>query len=207
MAKQNIPPTKSNLQMVQHTYRTAKEGYDLLEQKREILVMELMSYLERTKRLEKNVEKEIGSSYTLLKHSLRVKGSETLRNEVEYVDYDVKIKKKGRKVVGIPLPALEVEIPKLTLQYSQMTASSTTDQLGARFFKLIAILAEAAQINSIVWRLSKEVKKIQRRVNALEKVVMPDNLETARYIQNVLEEKERSDFFVVKMLKDKMEDK
>ena len=42
MAKTDIPPTKSNLRKVKADLTFAYEGFDLLEQKREILVMEIV---------------------------------------------------------------------------------------------------------------------------------------------------------------------
>ena len=52
-----------------------------------------------------------------------------------------------------------------------------------------------------MWRLAEEVKKTQRRVNALDKMVIPQTLETKEYIENALEEKERENVFVLKALK------
>jgi len=49
--------------------------------------------------------------------------------------------------------------------------------------------------------IAREVRKTQRRVNALEKVVIPDVLETKGFIEGVLEEREREVFFVQKILK------
>ena len=60
-----------------------------------------------------------------------------------------------------------------------------------------------ASIRTVVWRLADEVKKTQRRVNALDKLVIPQTEETKKYIENVLEEKERENIFVLKSLKKK----
>jgi len=57
----------------------------------------------------------------------------------------------------------------------------------------------------MAWRLAKEVKKTQRRVNALEKMVIPDTAETVSYISSTLEEREREIFFIQKMLKSRRE--
>lgn len=206
MPKINIPPTKSNLHKVKKTYETAKEGHDLLEQKREILVMELMTYIERTKRIEKDLDRDIEEAYSSLRKALKVSGRASLEKETGFITYEVKAEKKAGRMMGISLPALKVTAPDVKLQYSQMTASAALDEVSARFIKLVAMLAEAAQIRAIVWRLSKEVKKVQRRVNALEKVVMPENKETARYIESTLEEKERDELFAVKMVKAKLEE-
>ena len=58
-----------------------------------------------------------------------------------------------------------------------------------------------ASIRTIVWRLAGEVKKTQRRVNALDKMVIPQSAETKKYIESVLEERERENIFVLKALK------
>ena len=60
-----------------------------------------------------------------------------------------------------------------------------------------------ASIRSIVWRLAEEVKKTQRRVNALDKMIIPQTVETKNYIESVLEERERENVFVLKALKKK----
>ena len=46
MARSDVPPTKSSLFSVKEQLAIAREGFDLLEQKREILVMELMRLVE-----------------------------------------------------------------------------------------------------------------------------------------------------------------
>ena len=61
--------------------------------------------------------------------------------------------------------------------------------------------AEMAAIRTIVWRLAAEVRKTQRRVNALDKMVIPQTTETKVYIESVLEERERENVFVLKALK------
>ena len=69
------------------------------------------------------------------------------------------------------------------------------------FFQLLKLLTEMASIRTIVWRLATEVKKTQRRVNALDKLVIPQTRETKVYIESVLEERERENVFVLKSLK------
>ncbi len=69
------------------------------------------------------------------------------------------------------------------------------------FFELLTLLTKLASIRTIVWRLAMEVKKTQRRVNALDKMVIPQDKETVKYIEDVLEERERDNTFVLKSLK------
>ncbi|MEN6477206.1 MAG: V-type ATP synthase subunit D, partial [Rectinema sp.] len=50
----------------------------------------------------------------------------------------------------------------------------------------------------------REVKKTQRRVNALDKMVIPRSREVKRYIESSLEERDRESLFAVKMLKSRL---
>ncbi len=67
MARLQIAPTKSNLLAVKEQLAIAKDGYELLEQKREILVMELMQMVEKVKLLESDIDKQIAKAYPSLR--------------------------------------------------------------------------------------------------------------------------------------------
>lgn len=49
MAKLNIAPTKSNLLSMKEQLAVSTNGYELLEEKREILVRELMHLVDKVK--------------------------------------------------------------------------------------------------------------------------------------------------------------
>ena len=53
--------------------------------------------------------------------------------------------------------------------------------------------------------LARELKKTQRRVNALEHIFIPDYKETLHYIGESLESKELDSFFTSKMIKKRLE--
>ena len=56
MARLNIAPTKSNQLNLKRDLAMATEGFALLEQKREILVMELMRLLNQVKQVQGELE-------------------------------------------------------------------------------------------------------------------------------------------------------
>jgi len=53
----NVPPTKSNSLAISRELGFAVEGYDLLEQKRQILMLELMQHIEGAKRDQADADK------------------------------------------------------------------------------------------------------------------------------------------------------
>ena len=99
--------------------------------------------------------------------------------------------------------SIDVELPQQELFYSFNGTDANTDDTVSKFFDLLSILTQMASIRTIVWRLADEIKKTQRRVNALDKMIIPQTTETKTYIESVLEERERENVFVLKALKKK----
>ena len=58
-----------------------------------------------------------------------------------------------------------------------------------------------AQIESSCIRLADEIKKTVKRANALDKIQIPRFENTVKYIEDILGEKEREDFFRMKKVK------
>ncbi len=203
MAKLNIAPTKSNLLVVKEQLSISKDGYDLLEQKREILVMELMRMVEQVKLLEQKIDERIKKAYPALKSMLLAVGEDNVERLSQAVKYNFNITEKTVNAGGMSFSSISVNLPKRDLFYSFMDSFADSDKVMVEFFELLQILTEMASIRTIAWRLATEVKKTQRRVNALEKMVIPQTSETKQYIESVLEERERENIFVLKALKAK----
>ena len=203
MAKLNLAPTKSNLLAMTEQLATARNGYELLDQKRELLVQELMHMVEKVKLLERDIEKSVKQAYPAFKRMLMADGSDQIRRIAHDVHYDFEMKEKEIVVAGLRFQTLDVKLPEKQLFYSGVGTYANTDEVIDRFFDLLTLLTQMASIRTVVWRLADEVKKTQRRVNALDKLVIPQKEETKKYSENVLEEKERENIFVLKSLKKK----
>lgn len=201
MAKLNIAPTKSNLLSMKEQLFVSKNGYDLLEEKREILVRELMHMVERVKLLERDIDKKIEDAYPVLKRMLMTDGADQIERISHAIHYDFNITEKRVIIGGMPFSSIDVELPKKELFYSLIGTYANTDETIVKFFELLSLLTQMASIRTIVWRLAEEVKKTQRRVNALDKMIIPQAEETKLYIESVLEERERENVFVLKALK------
>jgi V/A-type H+-transporting ATPase subunit D len=203
LAREQIAPTKSNLFRVKERLATAEEGYDLLEQKREILVMELMQKVEQVKLLERDLDAQVNAAYPALKRMLIVVGRERADRLSRNIRYHFELREKRVLVAGMNLPGLEIRLPEADLKFSPANSFAECDETVLEFFKLLKILTELAAVRTIAWRLAREVRKTQRRVNALEKMVIPTARDTKAYIEAALEERDRDAFFTSKLLKKK----
>lgn len=203
MPKLNIAPTKSNLLSMKEQLAVSTNGYELLEEKREILVRELMHMVQQVQLLEKDIEKAIQKAYPSFKRMLMRDGADQIERISHSVHYEFGMEEKTVTLGGQTFQTLDVQLPQKELFYSFLGTDSNTDEVINNFFELLSLLTQMASIRTIVWRLAEEVRKTQRRVNALNKMIIPQTIETEKYIESVLEERERENVFVLKALKKK----
>ena len=205
MPSRNVAPTKSNLLREKETLALAEEGYDLLERKREILMLELMKRIDEIRVLERELHKRAGTAYPVLRRMLLKAGRENARELASGVKADFAAHEHRVQVTGLSMPSLEAVAPERRLQSSFMNSFADADETAAEFSALLETIAAMASLRAIVWRLAKEVRKTQRRVNALEKMVIPESKAVKAFIESSLEEREREAVFSSKLLKARKE--
>ncbi len=206
MAKLEMPPTKSNLLGLRDSLEFAQEGFDLLEQKRQILIFELMGRLEAAKRAQSEVDEALAAAFAALREDALRSGSDTLHRETLGIARDHRLEVHSRSVMGIALPAIDASHQAPRPEFSPGSGSALSDEVMRRFTEALDSIARLAEIENAVLRLASEVRRTQRRVNALEKVFIPDYQDTIDYIEDVLEEREREQFVIMKMAKAKKRD-
>ena len=118
MAKLNIAPTKSNLLVMKEKLQVSKNGYDLLEQKRELLVQELMNLVEKVKMLEDDIDRVTKEAYPAFKQMLMANGSDQIRRISHSVHYEFGMQEKKFAIGGMSFSSLDVQLPKRELFYS-----------------------------------------------------------------------------------------
>jgi len=204
-SKLNVPPTKSSLLSVQRDLDFASEGYDLLEQKRQILVIELMSQVARAKTIQQEVEAGLRRAYEAAAEAALTMGSEAMRREVSGIRADHRVRVAGRQVMGISLPTVRLEVARLAAQVAPGAGSARSDAVMLAFREVLEKIGQLAEIETVVFRVARELRKTQRRVNALDKLFIPSYRETIDFITDTLEEREREGFVVMKILKSRAE--
>jgi len=109
-----------------------------------------------------------------------------------------------RRVMGVSLPNVKVKFKDSPPYFAAPESSVWIDETIKRFREVLHLLGDLAEARISLVRLSREVAKTIRRVNALEKIFIPDYQETLKYIEMALEESEREAFFVLKLVKDRL---
>jgi V/A-type H+-transporting ATPase subunit D len=205
MARYEIAPTRTNLLKVKDDLGFANEGYELLEQKREILVMELKRFTARAIEAQRKADEELAKAFTALKEAQVASSVSSVSSAARAVNIQPLITLRERRVMGVAIPAATLDIKDNAPYYGPTLTSVWTDEAVARFKNALAAVATLAESRIAVIRLAREIQKTIRRVNALEKIFIPDYRETMKYIQDSLEESDREAFFILKLIKDRLE--
>lgn len=204
MARYEMAPTKTNLMKVKRDLGFAREGWELLDQKRKILIVELMGLIDRAVEAQEEVEAKLGEAFEALDQSILRMG----RREVNMIALGMNIESdisfSEKRVMGVSLPRVKVRFDDRSPYFAAAESSIWIDESVKKFREVLRLLGTLAEARISLMRLSREVGKTIRRVNALEKIFIPDYDETLKYIEMALEESEREAFFVLKLVKDRL---
>lgn len=193
-------PTKTNLMNTKKSLELAKLGYDLMDRKRNILVREMMSLIDKAKEVQSCIGQAYQKAYHALKKANLSLGDCNRFAAAMSVTDDLKI--DYRSVMGVEIPMIEIEEFPADVRTFGFDGTNRDFDEACRLFSQVKILtAKLAEIESSVCRLADAVAKTQKRSNALSNIMIPRFEETIRYISSDLDEKEREEFSRLKVIK------
>lgn len=186
----------------------ARQGRDLLKQKRDALLKELMRTAEQVVGSSDELERIVGESVAALALAEALDGPEAVRSAAFAAQGQVSVAVTVTNVMGVLTPVIEqksVVRGALDRGYNLTSVSSRIEAVAEVFEHQLDLIIELAASEMRLRRLAEEIGRTTRRVNALDSVLIP-RLEAQRsYVQMVLEEREREDLFRLKRVKVKLE--
>lgn len=200
----NTTPTKANLIKAKSLLDFSEKGYDLLDKKRSVLVREMMGLIDKVK----DVQIRITATFEQAYRALEVVNVTMGVNNVEEVsvsipkveEYEILLK----SIMGVEIPTVKFEEKDLQPYYGFFRTNPAMDIAVTKFREIKYLIYELSEIENSVYKLAMEIKKTQKRANALEKIQIPKYNKQVKFISEALEEKEREDFFRLKKVKKRM---
>ena len=194
-------PTKSNLIKLKKTIGLSKQGQELLEKKKYILIKEKEKYiLEREKLKEQCIE-----VYNLAFNSLRdanvdlgIRKVKAISNEIQ-IDNNLEIKYKT--VMGVDIPITLYKEEASSIPFGLLETSISLDNAIANFRKLKETMIKIVETTTTINRLEFAIQKVQKRSNSLKDVIIPNYEIERKSIENILDEKDREEFIRLKLIK------
>lgn len=195
--------TKGNLIATKKSLVLAKMGYDLMDRKRNVLIREMMTLVDKVKLLRDEITESYQEAYYLLQQANVSNG--VITGIANQVNIDTSIRLTYRSVMGVEVPNVLFDAEELKIQYGFQQSSSRVDEAYIQFNKVKELTMILAEVDNSVYRLANAIRKTQKRANALKNIVIPDFEAQIKFISESLEEKEREEFSRLKVIKSNKE--
>ena len=196
----NTFPTKGNLILAKNSLALSRQGFDLMDKKRNILIRELMELIAEATDIQKEIDTTFTNAYRALQKANIQMGIHEVE-QVSLVPVENSIKIKRRSVMGTEIPKVEYEKKEQKPSYSFYHTRMSLDEACEQFEKVKELTIRLAEIENSAYRLAYNIKKTQKRANALQNITIPKYENLAKEIQEYLEEKEREEFTRLKVIK------
>lgn len=196
---EKVVATKGNLINIKKSLSLANLGYELLDKKRNVLIRELMEFVDKAKKLCASIDNMYIKAYSALQLANISQG--IVENVANSIPVDNSINISYRSVMGCELPKLTIEMKKPILNYGLQYTNSNVDMAYICFEKVKYMTLELAEVENSIYRLTNSIKKTQTRANALQNIIIPKYKENLDFIINSLDEKEREEFSRMKVIK------
>lgn len=197
----NTFPTKGNLILAKNSLALAKQGYVLMDKKRNILIREMMDLIDKASDIQSQIDTTFRTAYAALQKANVRLGIHVVDEISHSVPVENSIRIKTRSIMGTEIPLVESDESPSMPTYAYYGTSQALDEAKAAFDKVKQLTIQLSMIENSAYRLATNIKKTQKRANALKNITIPTYEVLTKSIQEALEEKEREEFTRLKVIK------
>lgn len=197
----NTFPTKGNLIKAKNSLALSRQGFDLMDKKRNILIREMMELVDQAKDVQSQIDQTFRDAYKALQKANMEVGIAFVQQIARTVPVEDSVVIKTRSVMGTEIPLVEYEPKPARPTYAYYNTRASLDEARAAFEKVKKLSIELSMIENAAIRLASNIKKTQKRANALKNITIPRYESLTKDITDALEEKEREEFTRLKVIK------
>ncbi|MEW6568952.1 MAG: V-type ATP synthase subunit D [Chloroflexota bacterium] len=205
-----ISTTRTELLARRAQRALARQGRDLLEQKRTALLQEFLRVADTVIERSDALERSAAGARRALARAEAEAGFEAVLSASFASRAEFPLRVETASVMGVKFPRIEqkpVRRSALQREYGVTMTSITIDEAAGAFEEEVEAILRLAESELRLTRLAEEIARTSRRVNALTHVLIPRLEAECKYIQMALDERERSDRFRLKRVKHLLEAK
>ncbi|MDO4312583.1 MAG: V-type ATP synthase subunit D [Eubacteriales bacterium] len=194
-------PTKGNLMLAKNSLALARQGYDLMDKKRNVLLKELMALIDEAKDIQEQIDTTFTRAYACLQRANIENGISKVYELAFTVPIEESIRIQTRSIMGTEIPLVKYDEKQNNLTYSFGNTRESIDIAREAFREVKELTIKLSMVENSAYRLASNIKKTQKRANALKNITIPMYTNLVRNINNALEEKEREEFTRLKVIK------
>lgn len=206
MSMDNLAPTRMNMLLLKGQIKMAADGVGLLKGKRDALMQELLKRARALALMRDELHARGRAAADAMAMARAVRGTPELKSAAVAGRRDLLIRVEAEKVWGLALGRIDMEGIVRTPAKRGMGLLDTSAQVqeaSEASEEMLSQLLICAPLERNLQIVGEEVKKVSRRINALEEYLLPRLRGQLRGIASVLDEREREDTFRLKKIKGK----
>jgi len=206
----NVNVTRMELLVRKEQIKIAVQGRDLLEEKRTALLKEFFRVADTAiARSDELSNAAAHARYSLALAESRA-GPEAVRSAAITSSNVLTLQVETMRIMGVKVPRIEQKkIADSIRDYgiSNARQSLSIIEAATAFEREVEAIIALAETELHLTRLAAEIQRTSRRLNALDHLLIPRLKTEYRFIQMVMEERERADHFRLKLVKRTLERK
>lgn len=198
-------PSRMALTLMKGRLKGAQNGHGLLKKKADALQFRfrlIMKEIIKTKVMMGDVMKEAAFSLAQTKFIYGDFNQDVLQNVTKA---QIKVRSKKDNVAGVNLPVFESyqDGPDSYVFAGLARGGQQFGKLKKNYAQAVRLLVDLASLQTSFITLDEVIKITNRRVNAIEYVIIPKIERTLSYITSELDEREREEFYRLKKVQEK----
>ncbi|MEM1574550.1 MAG: V-type ATP synthase subunit D [Nitrososphaerota archaeon] len=202
MSREAVRVTRMELLKLKKSLEVAIRARNLLEEKRNVLAMELLDYIKKMNLAQEKIDEKMKNAHNAFIDAQMALGKIGIKSAIVSISPErFSLEEKYRSIMGIRIPIINLIENKIQIPYNFLSPSSKLDELALHVNEAIKAIIEAAEAQATIKKLAEELKKIKRRVNALDRIIIPRIKNRIKYIEERLSEMERETIFRIKRIK------
>ncbi|CAO0791125.1 unnamed protein product [Mucor circinelloides] len=208
-ARLNIFPTRMALTNMKLKLKGAQTGHSLLKRKSEALTKRFRGITVKIDELKRKMGQVMQLASFSLAEVQYITGDISYQIQESSKSAQLRVRAKQENVSGVMLPAFEMyNEGGNAFEFTGLGRGGQQIQRAKEVYtKAVETLVELASLQTAFVILDEVIKATNRRVNAIEHVIIPRYENTIKYIISELDEQDREEFFRLKKVQGKKKER
>lgn len=193
-----VRPTRGELIKLNKQLQFLQEGLEVFTMKKDQLIRDLQVAIKNISRNREKLEERLREAYGELIAAYMTLGSSEIEIQAASLQGTLKVRVLAKSIMGTPVPRIDI------VSRPNFKGKIGTVEYGVarRFHDLLDDLMKVAEMESEIMRVADDLRKTNSKVNALEKIVIPELKGEIKYIEDRLEEEALEEFTRMKIIKE-----
>ncbi|EKV10489.1 V-type ATPase subunit D [Penicillium digitatum] len=207
VGREAVFPTRQSLGLMKNKLKGAEIGHSLLKRKSEALTKRFRDITRRIDEAKQKMGRVMQiAAFSLAEVSYAVGGDIGYQIQESAKQARFRVRAKQENVSGVLLPAFESYTQDGVNDFGLTGLGKGGQQIQRcreTYARAVETLVELASLQTAFLILDEVIKVVNRRVNAIEHVIIPRTENTINYINSELDELDREEFYRLKKVSGK----